>query len=402
MPRSKTVITETLITMMGLVLVGYGLFGPGNARLVASPAVTIDISVFQDSLRPYGSWVPVPAYGEVWAPRGLAAAWRPYADGGHWVYTDDGWTWVSDYDWGWAAFHYGRWAYDPSYGWVWIPDDVWAPAWVAWRHGGDLIGWAPLPPAVRWQDGYGFNIANVENGIPGNWWSFVPEPDLLRPSIRPYLLPAARNVSFLRTTSDVTRYTILNNRIVNESIDVRHVEQLTGHPVPRYQVVPHDAPGRALVQGNQVRLYRPIASRTPAPIGLADLTRRQNAERQILSRSQTVEQQELSARHAREQQQAAQQAQSVQRQQVDQQRQAAQQQQAVQRQRAVQQSQADIRARQQQERQAQAVQHQQQVQAMQQRHEQERTAATNRGSDGNGGGNKGQRDAGGQGRGRGR
>jgi len=28
---------------------------------------------------------------------------------------------ASDYNWGWAPFHYGRWAYDPFYGWMWVP-----------------------------------------------------------------------------------------------------------------------------------------------------------------------------------------------------------------------------------------------------------------------------------------
>jgi len=43
--------------------------------------------------------------------------------------TDDGMTWVSDYNWGWAPFHYGRWDYNDSYGWFWIPDNEWGPAW---------------------------------------------------------------------------------------------------------------------------------------------------------------------------------------------------------------------------------------------------------------------------------
>ena len=50
---------------------------------------------------------------------------------GHWVYTDDGWYWDSNYEWGWAAFHYGRWNHVDNYNWVWSPDTVWAmPSWV--------------------------------------------------------------------------------------------------------------------------------------------------------------------------------------------------------------------------------------------------------------------------------
>jgi hypothetical protein len=63
------------------------------------------------------------------------------------LYTDVGWTWVSYEDFGWAAYHYGRWIRLEDYGWCWVPGYEWGPAWVSWRTGGDYIGWAPLPPA---------------------------------------------------------------------------------------------------------------------------------------------------------------------------------------------------------------------------------------------------------------
>ena len=75
------------------------------------------------------------------------ADWRPYADG-YWAYTDVGWTWVSYEDFGWATYHYGRWADLAGYGWVWVPGYEWGPAWVSWRTGGDYVGWAPLPPVA--------------------------------------------------------------------------------------------------------------------------------------------------------------------------------------------------------------------------------------------------------------
>ncbi len=54
--------------------------------------------------------------------------------------TEYGNTWVSDYDWGWAPFHYGRWVNNRYNEWVWIPDTVWSPAWVSWRSGGGYYG----------------------------------------------------------------------------------------------------------------------------------------------------------------------------------------------------------------------------------------------------------------------
>jgi len=52
----------------------------------------------------------------------------PYASGGHFVMSDYGWTWASDYDWGWAPFHYGRWLVVGGHGWCWLPGTVWGPA----------------------------------------------------------------------------------------------------------------------------------------------------------------------------------------------------------------------------------------------------------------------------------
>ena len=71
---------------------------------------------FDQSLSPYGEWVDLPEYGRVWRPyeSNVGADFRPYATGGHWVYTDYGWSFESDYPWGWAPFHYGRWMVRPG------------------------------------------------------------------------------------------------------------------------------------------------------------------------------------------------------------------------------------------------------------------------------------------------
>jgi hypothetical protein len=103
---------------------------------------------FESELSPYGQWVEDPTYGRVWSPSSsvVGADFMPYAAGGHWVLTDYGWTWVSDWNWGWAPFHYGRWTMCGGYGWCWIPGTHWGPAWVSWRTGGGYVGWAPMPP----------------------------------------------------------------------------------------------------------------------------------------------------------------------------------------------------------------------------------------------------------------
>ncbi|HXY40062.1 MAG TPA: DUF6600 domain-containing protein, partial [Vicinamibacteria bacterium] len=105
----------------------------------------VSVGFFHDSLATHGTWTNSPRYGYVWAPRHLAHGWRPYVYG-RWVYTDYGWTWVSDEPFGWATYHYGRWYLDPQQGWLWVPGDEWGPAWVDWRSNNDYVGWAPLPP----------------------------------------------------------------------------------------------------------------------------------------------------------------------------------------------------------------------------------------------------------------
>ncbi|MFY0581164.1 DUF6600 domain-containing protein [Cystobacter fuscus] len=100
---------------------------------------------FIDELAPYGQWLALPNVGLVWkpSPSVVGPDFVPYATGGQWVYSDEGWTFVSQWDWGWAPFHYGRWFLSSDDGWVWVPDTDWAPAWVDWRSGDGYIGWAP-------------------------------------------------------------------------------------------------------------------------------------------------------------------------------------------------------------------------------------------------------------------
>jgi hypothetical protein len=129
----------------------------------------------------YGTWRTYPGYGPVWVPTVVAPGWAPYRFG-HWVWVAPwGWTWVDDAPWGYAPFHYGRWAFI-SGSWGWCPGPiyarpVYAPALVAWVGGpgfgvsfgiGGGVGWFPLgfgEPFVPWYHagpGYWRNV-NVSN-----------------------------------------------------------------------------------------------------------------------------------------------------------------------------------------------------------------------------------------------
>ena len=102
-----------------------------------------------EDLELYGSWSEVPDIGPVWTPR-VRGGWAPYTIG-HWAWIDPwGWTWIDDAPWGFAPFHYGRWAF-VSGTWAWVPGphqqrSVYAPALVAWysRPGG--AAWLALGP----------------------------------------------------------------------------------------------------------------------------------------------------------------------------------------------------------------------------------------------------------------
>jgi hypothetical protein len=128
---------------------------PSSSREIseATPAANasnapVEVNYFYNQLSPYGTWVSLEGTGWCWQPHCcvVSPGWRPYCHAGHWVYTECGWYWQSDYSWGWAPFHYGRWHHHERCGWVWCPDREWGPAWVTWRVSRDHCGWAPLPP----------------------------------------------------------------------------------------------------------------------------------------------------------------------------------------------------------------------------------------------------------------
>ncbi|HEY6338177.1 MAG TPA: DUF6600 domain-containing protein [Candidatus Sulfotelmatobacter sp.] len=122
-----------------------------------------------------GDWSYVAGYGECWRPRAVAAGWAPYRFG-HWVWVGPwGWTWVEDEPWGFAPFHYGRWA-SVNGGWFWVPGPVvirpvWAPALVAFVGGGPGfrfsagvgVGWFPLGPGEVFVPGYRVSRTYVNN-----------------------------------------------------------------------------------------------------------------------------------------------------------------------------------------------------------------------------------------------
>ena len=189
-----------------------------------SQAAQVSFDFFYSDLSPHGSWYASAEYGQVWRPNVADVNWNPYYDG-HWVYTDLGWTWVSDYDWGSVPYHYGTWVQEAGLGWVWVPGYVWAPAWVVFRSGPDYIGWAPVAPqfSVGFSAGYSAPVAGS--------FVFVSAGDFLAPRMRTYVIPERQTTVILNRTRVENTLVVENNVVVNRGPDPHLIERASGHSV---------------------------------------------------------------------------------------------------------------------------------------------------------------------------
>src|SRR5882724_3637478 len=261
---------------------------PVEAPLTPLPtevsAPPVQVNYFYSELAPYGSWVVLDGVGWCWQPSAVVVnrGWRPYCDGGHWVYSDCGWFWQSDYSWGWAPFHYGRWQLHPRCGWVWTPDTVWGPAWVTWRQSGDYCGWAPLPPRAVFEVGSGWRFnglhvgINFDFGLRPDHFPFIGIHDFGERDLRHRRLAPTEVTRVYNNTTIINNYTVNKTTIVNRGIPVDRVASVTRNPIPRATV--REAPVSSVrsvatreittVRGENV-IYRPHLSpppRTATPV----------------------------------------------------------------------------------------------------------------------------------------
>jgi hypothetical protein len=262
MIRFRTTLLLAAVSLVSL----YACAGtPSRAYADVSVSATFNL---YDALTPYGTWENVGSYGDCWVPLDVPVGWRPYTEG-YWEYTDYGWMWISQDPWGDTPYHYGRWAEDDSYGWVWVPDDdeVWAPAWVAWRYGDGYVGWAPLPPDAGWQSGVGLSITigDLDQRIGRDSWCFTPTNVFGTTRISSGVLPPSRNVTLILRTQNVTRYEVVNARPAERGLTLETLERDTGRKFQSYQVQDVSAPANprgSVVRGKTIQVYRPPA---PAP-----------------------------------------------------------------------------------------------------------------------------------------
>lgn len=188
----------------------------------------------------YGDWLQEPGYGAVWLPRAVPLNWAPYRVG-HWEWIAPwGWTWVDDAPWGFAPFHYGRWA-QIGLRWAWVPGrlaarPVYAPALVVFVGGS--------------RDGVNWQISIGSNGLaqPGIGWFPLAPGEVFRPQY-----PVS------------PRYVTLVNQniVVNNTVNVTPVYRYQHQPAAVTAVSQDDFSRGRPVRGNQHLLSATELSRAP-------------------------------------------------------------------------------------------------------------------------------------------
>ncbi len=201
----------------------------------------------------YGDWTPNPDYGAVWFPRAVPADWTPYANG-HWAWVAPwGWTWIEAEPWGFAPFHYGRWAaFDGRWGWVPGPPPT------------IFAGQRPprpvySPALVAFVGGPRFSISVGFGGGPGNgvtaWFPLGP-----REAYQPWYHSSPAYVNRVNVTNLYTRNAVdvrntFNNRTTNVyNTSVTNVTYVN-RPAATVAVTQRDfASGRGVAQSQHLRL----------------------------------------------------------------------------------------------------------------------------------------------------
>ncbi len=168
--------------------------------------VSTDVTGYQD-LDAYGHWHDVSGYGPVWTPAGVAADWAPYRFG-HWVWIAPwGWTWVENEPWGFAPFHYGRWALIQS-SWCWVPGPV-------------VVRPVYSPAFVAFVGGNGFSLSIGAGGGPGVAWFPLAPGEVYVPYYRASRI-YVNNINITNTRVNVTRVTNVYN-IYNSRTNVNRI-----------------------------------------------------------------------------------------------------------------------------------------------------------------------------------
>ncbi|MDE0835772.1 MAG: hypothetical protein OSA84_05410, partial [Akkermansiaceae bacterium] len=221
---------------------------------IGEGSATGDFDDFYQPLAAYGSWFQTVEYGYVYQPSVVCdVSWRPYSRG-RWAFTGQGWTWVSSEPFGWACYHYGRWARLRNTGWVWVPGSEWAPAWVTWRESPGHVGWAPLPPeTLAWRGRSWDSSVELKFGIGSGSFSFVSYRNFGN-SIQRYCLPVSGNGLLIRSSTNITRYQVDKHRVFVGGPRYDRVCKEIGRKFPVHHLRVNQRPdfGRRSQLGNRI------------------------------------------------------------------------------------------------------------------------------------------------------
>lgn len=264
-------------------------FGPVQLVAGVPPGQNVaSVHSFYEPLEDYGSWIEAGEYGYIFQPDIAVARadWRPYTDG-RWIHTNYGWTWQSNEPFGWATYHYGRWANFDGIGWAWVPAREWGPSWVSWRRGRNFVGWAPLPPASRQRVNFAEDVDRTYDIGPGAY-TFVPEQQFGAQTYVGVVVSPRENLTIIAATANITRvlYDVLGggNGVYVGGPSLGSLERVAVQPVPRLNVgfipppLPSQSPGipglptrgagatrpQVVVQGQQIQFAPPPPLTTPA------------------------------------------------------------------------------------------------------------------------------------------
>ena len=252
---------------------------PPPAPLPPKNAPPVVNNHYYGALDPYGDWFYDSSHGWVWRPTvaRVDVGWRPYSQGGRWIYSDVGWYWTSYYSWGWAPFHYGRWHRSTLHGWYWVPGYKWSPAWVMWRSNNHYAGWAPLPPGSHYVHGVGYSWGGAHVGfsfgfgLGHSWFTYCDYAHLRHRRLHRHRVPDNRVAIVHNETTVVNNYITENNTtIVNAGIPPAVIAEKTREPVQKMRIRELDLEvesiarvGQIDANGKTMAIYRPEVPTPP-------------------------------------------------------------------------------------------------------------------------------------------
>ena len=252
---------------------------PPPAPLPPKNAPPVVNNHYYGALDPYGDWFYDSSHGWVWRPTvaRVDVGWRPYSQGGRWIYSDVGWYWNSYYSWGWAPFHYGRWHRSTLHGWYWVPGYKWSPAWVMWRSNNHYAGWAPLPPGSHYVHGVGYSWGGAHVGfsfgfgLGHGWFTYCDYAHLRHRRLHRHRVPDNRVAIVHNETTVVNNYITENNTtIVNAGIPPAVIAEKTREPVQKMRIRELDLEVESIARvgqidsnGKTMAIYRPEVPTPP-------------------------------------------------------------------------------------------------------------------------------------------